>query len=90
MLKLKLTGGVQMKELKELLLMIVRSLVDSPEKVEVKEVGGEQSVILELKVADTDRGKVIGKEGRIIRSIRTIVGCSAAKLGKRVVIEVIE
>jgi len=79
-----------MKELKELLVMIVKALVDYPEKVEVKEVGGEQSLILELRVADTDRGKVIGKEGRIIRSIRTIVGCSAAKLGKRVVIEVIE
>lgn len=79
-----------MKELKELLLTVVKALVDSPEKVEVKEVGGEQSLILELRVADTDRGKVIGKEGRIIRAVRTIVGCAAAKLGKRVVIEVIE
>lgn len=76
--------------MKELLLTIVKALVDYPEKVEVKEVGGEQSLILELKVADTDRGKVIGKQGRIIRAIRTIMGCSAAKLNKRVVIEVIE
>ncbi|MCS7231917.1 MAG: KH domain-containing protein [Elusimicrobiota bacterium] len=76
--------------MKELLATIVKALVDYPDKVEVKEIGGEQSVILELKVAETDRGKVIGKQGRIIRAIRTIVGCSAAKLNKRVVIEVIE
>lgn len=76
--------------MKELLLTIVKALVDYPEKVEVKEIGGEQSVILELRVAETDRGKVIGKQGRIIRAIRTIVGCSAAKFNKRVVIEVIE
>lgn len=76
--------------MKELLATIVKALVDYPDKVEVKEIGGEQSVILELKVAETDRGKVIGKQGRIIRAIRTIMGCSAAKLNKRVVIEVIE
>lgn len=76
--------------MKELLLTMVKALVDYPEKVEVKEVGGEKSVILELKVVDTDRGKIIGKQGRIIRSIRTIMGCASAKLNKRVVIEVIE
>ncbi|MCS7150825.1 MAG: KH domain-containing protein [Endomicrobia bacterium] len=76
--------------MKELLLTIVKALVDYPEKVEVKEISGDQSLILELKVAETDRGKVIGKQGRIIRAIRTIMGCSAAKLNKRVVIEVIE
>lgn len=76
--------------MKELLVTIVKALVDYPDKVEVKEITGDQSVILELKVAETDRGKVIGKQGRIIRAIRTIVGCSAAKLNKRVVIEVIE
>lgn len=76
--------------MKELLITIVKALVDYPDKVEVKEITGEQSIILELKVAETDRGKVIGKQGRIIRAIRTIVGCSAARLNKRVVIEVIE
>lgn len=76
--------------MKDLLITIVKALVDYPDKVEVKEISGDQSVILELKVAETDRGKVIGKQGRIIRAIRTIVGCSAAKLNKRVVIEVIE
>jgi hypothetical protein len=76
--------------MKELLQTIVKALVDYPEKVEVKEIGGEQSTIFEVKVADTDRGKVIGKQGRIIRAIRTIMGCSAAKYNKRVVIEVIE
>ncbi len=76
--------------MKELLLTITKALVDYPEKVEVKEITGDKSVILELKVADTDRGKIIGKQGRIIRAVRTVVGCAAAKLGKRVVIEVIE
>lgn len=76
--------------MKELLLTITKALVDSPEKVEVKEIGGEKTVILELKVSDTDRGKIIGKQGRIIRAIRTILGCAAAKLDRRVVIEVVE
>ncbi len=76
--------------MKELLQTIVKALVDYPDKVEIKEIGGEQTVIFEIRVADTDRGKVIGKQGRIIRAIRTIVGCSASKYNKRVVIEVIE
>jgi len=76
--------------MKELLQTIVKALVDYPDKVDIKEIGGEQTTIFEVRVADTDRGKVIGKQGRIIRAIRTIVGCAAAKYNKRIVIEVIE
>jgi predicted RNA-binding protein YlqC (UPF0109 family) len=76
--------------MKELLISICKALVDNPSKVEVKEVAGEKTQILELKVDPTDRGKVIGKEGRIIKAIRTIIGASAAKLNKRVTIELVE
>ena len=76
--------------MKDLLVQIVKALVDYPEKVSVKEIAGEKAMVLELKVADTDRGKIIGKQGRIIRAIRTIVGCASAKLNKKVVIEIVE
>jgi predicted RNA-binding protein YlqC (UPF0109 family) len=76
--------------MKELVLYIAKALVDSPEKVEVKEINGEKSTIIELKVSDSDRGKIIGKEGRIIRAIRTIVSSASAKLNKRTTVELIE
>ena len=76
--------------MKELLTHIAKALVDIPEKVEVKEISGEKSTILELKVADSDRGKVIGKEGRIIKSIRTIISSASAKLDKRTTVEIVE
>lgn len=76
--------------MKELLTQIAKALVDSPDSVEVKEVVGERSIILELKVVEADRGKVIGKQGRIIRSIRTIIGAVGAKAGKRINVEVVE
>lgn len=76
--------------MKELVLDIAKALVDSPEKVEVKEVTGEKSTIIELKVCDSDRGKIIGKEGRIIRAIRIIVSAASAKLSKRTSVEIIE
>lgn len=76
--------------MKELLLQIAKALVDNPEKVEVKEILGDKSTILELKVVDSDRGKIIGKEGRIIKSIRTIISSAAAKLNKRASVEIIE
>ena len=76
--------------MRELILYIVRELVDTPDQVEVKEVDGERSSILELRVADEDRGKVIGKEGRIIKSIRTLVNAASAKRDKRVTVEIIE
>ena len=59
--------------MKELVLYIAKALVDNPDQVEVNEVAGEKATVLELKVCDSDRGKIIGKEGRIIKSIRTII-----------------
>jgi uncharacterized protein len=75
--------------MKELLEVIAKSLVDSPEMVQVNEVIGEQSIILELKVAPDDMGKVIGKQGRIAKAVRTVVKAAAIKENKRVVVEII-
>ncbi|MDN5352336.1 MAG: uncharacterized protein PWQ12_1256 [Clostridiales bacterium] len=74
----------------ELVKMIAASLVDDPESVEVKEVEGAQSIIIELKVAPDDMGKVIGKQGRIAKAIRTVVKAAATKENKRVVVEIIQ
>ena len=79
-----------MEELKELIEYIVKALVDNPEKVEVKEIAGEKSIIYELKVGEGDMGKVIGKEGRTAKAIRTIITGAAMKKGKRTVLEIIE
>lgn len=75
---------------KELLEYIAKSLVDNPSEVVVKVIEGEKSTILELKVADSDKGKVIGKHGRIAKAIRTILIAAATKKGKRVVVEILE
>ncbi|SHI69578.1 MULTISPECIES: KH domain-containing protein [Clostridium] len=75
--------------MKELVEIIAKSLVDNPDLVQVKEVAGEQSIILELKVAPEDMGKVIGKQGRIAKAIRTVVKAAAIKENKRVVVEII-
>ena len=79
-----------MAELKELIEYIVKALVDNPEKVVVKEIAGEKSIIYELKVGEGELGKVIGKEGRTAKSIRTIITAAAMKQGKRTVLEIIE
>lgn len=76
--------------IKELVEMIAKALVDKPEAVEVTEVEGEQTTVIELKVAKEDLGKVIGKEGRTARSIRTILGAVSTKLRRRSVLEIIE
>ncbi len=76
--------------MKELLELIARSLVDQPDEVSVTEVEGEQTTVLELRVAPEDLGKVIGKQGRTARSIRTILASSGMKLNKRIVFEIIE
>lgn len=76
--------------MKELLELIAKSLVDRPEEVVVTEVEGEQTTVLELKVARDDLGKVIGKQGRTARSIRTILASAGMKLKKRIVFEIIE
>jgi predicted RNA-binding protein YlqC (UPF0109 family) len=76
--------------MKELLELIAKSLVDQPEHVAVAEIEGEQTTVLELKVAQDDLGKVIGKQGRTARSIRTILAAAGMKLRKRVVLEILE
>lgn len=76
--------------MKQLVEMIARALVDDPEAVSVTEVAGEQTTVLELRVAPQDLGKVIGKEGRTIRSIRTIVGAASMKHRKRFVLQVLD
>ncbi|ADK14358.1 MULTISPECIES: KH domain-containing protein [Clostridium] len=75
--------------MKELVEIIAKSLVDNPDMVQVNEIAGEQSIILELKVAPDDMGKVIGKQGRIAKAIRTVVKAAAIKENKRVVVEII-
>ena len=75
--------------MKELVEILAKSLVDNPDLVQVKEIAGEQSIILELKVAPEDMGKVIGKQGRIAKAIRTVVKAAAIKENKRVVVEII-
>jgi len=77
-------------EYKELVDYIVRLLVDQPDEVEIFELSGERSIILELKVAKEDIGKVIGKHGRIARAIRTIIGATVTESGKRVVLEILD
>ncbi len=76
--------------MKELIEMIARALVDNPDEVSVTEVEGEQTTVLELRVAQTDLGKVIGKQGRTARAIRTLLGASGMKLRKRFVLEILE
>lgn len=75
---------------KDLVEYIVKSLVDNPEEVTVNVIEGEKSTILELKVATEDIGKVIGKQGRIAKAIRTILSASATKSGKHTVLEILD
>ena len=76
--------------MKQLIEDIAQALVDIPEEVEVFVVEGEQTTVLELKVAASDLGKVIGKQGRTARSIRTIVGAAGMKLNRRYTLEILE
>ncbi|GAA0078033.1 KH domain-containing protein [Clostridium weizhouense] len=75
--------------MKELVEFIAKSLVDNPDEVTVNEIIGEQSIILELKVAPEDMGRVIGKQGRIAKAIRTVIKSVAIKQNKRVIVEII-
>ncbi len=77
-------------EMRELITYIAKALVDKPEAVEVKEVEGEQTSVIELKVAKEDLGKVIGKQGRTARAMRTILSAASTKIRKRAVLEIIE
>jgi predicted RNA-binding protein YlqC (UPF0109 family) len=76
--------------MKELIKYIAEALVDHPEQVQVSEVEGNQTSVLELKVAKEDLGKVIGKQGRTARAMRTLLSAASAKVKKRTVLEIIE
>lgn len=76
--------------MKALVEYIARSLVDRPEEVQVNEIEGEQTSVLELKVAKDDLGKVIGKQGRTARAMRTILGAASLRANKRTVLEILE
>lgn len=76
--------------MKELIEIIAKALVDQPEDVEVNEIVGEQTSVIELKVAKEDLGKVIGKQGRTARAMRTILSAASTKIRKRAVLEIIE
>jgi hypothetical protein len=76
--------------MKDLIKYIAQALVDHPEAVEVSEVEGAQTSVLELRVAKDDLGKIIGKQGRTARAIRTILSAACAKVKKRAVLEIIE
>jgi predicted RNA-binding protein YlqC (UPF0109 family) len=78
------------ESMKQLIEDIAKALVDIPEEVEVFTVEGEQTTVLELKVAPSDLGKVIGKQGRTARSIRTILGAASMKLNRRFTLEILE
>jgi predicted RNA-binding protein YlqC (UPF0109 family) len=77
-------------ELKILIEVLAKALVDLPDEVSVSEIIGEQTTVVELKVAKEDLGKVIGKQGRTARALRTILNAASTKLRKRSVLEIIE
>ncbi len=76
--------------MKDLLIQIAQALVDNPELVQVNEIEGSQTVVLELRVANTDMGRVIGKQGRTANAIRTVLSAASGKAGKRYVLEIVE
>jgi predicted RNA-binding protein YlqC (UPF0109 family) len=76
--------------MKDLISVIAKALVDFPDQVEIGEVVGEKTTVLELRVAKEDLGKVIGKQGKTARAMRTILNANATKLKKRAVLEIIE
>ncbi len=76
--------------MKALIENIARALVDDPEAVKVREVEGDQATVLELTVAADDLGKVIGRQGRTVRAMRTLLGAASIRAGKRVMLEIME
>jgi predicted RNA-binding protein YlqC (UPF0109 family) len=84
------TEGRWGMKIRDLVEMIAKALVDYPDQVEVREVEGEATTVLELRVAPSDLGKVIGREGRTARAIRTILGAAGMKMKKRFVLEILE
>lgn len=79
-----------MSQLRDIVEITAKSLVDHPERVNVQEIEGEKTVVIELRVDKADLGKVIGKGGRIARSLRTILASMGRKINKRVVLEILE
>ena len=86
----KLKQSVEVETMKELIRYMAQALVDHPDLVEVSEIVGEQTSVIELRVAKEDLGKVIGKQGRTAKAMRTILSASSTKLRKRTVLEIIE
>lgn len=78
------------ESVKELVEEIAKVLVDTPEEVSVREVAGEHVTVLELRVAQSDVGKIIGKQGRTARSLRTLLGAAGMKLNRRFTLEILE
>jgi hypothetical protein len=76
--------------MKQLVESIARALVDQPDRVEVKEIAGEQTTVLELRVAPEDLGRVIGKQGRTARAIRTLLAAAGVRVRKRLVLEILD
>ena len=76
--------------MKELLIKIVKALVDNPEQVQVNEIESSQTVVLELRVAKSDMGKIIGKKGKTVNAIRTVLNAASKGDGKRYVLELVE
>jgi uncharacterized protein len=91
--ELLLQGGLEMgndNQMKELVEFVAKALVDEVSKIEISEVTGNQTNIIELKVAKEDIGKVIGRQGRTADAIRTILNCAAAKVNKRYILQIID
>jgi predicted RNA-binding protein YlqC (UPF0109 family) len=76
--------------MKDLLIQIVKSLVDNPEQLQITEIEGSQTVVLEPRVAKSDMGEVIGKQGKTANAIRSILNAASGKAGKRCVLEIVE
>ena len=76
--------------MKDFLIEIAKALVDNPEQVQVNEIEGSQSVVLELRVDKSDMGKIIGKQGRTVNAIRTLLIAASGKAGKKFVLEIVE
>jgi len=83
-----MTGQADME--KDLVEYIAKSLVDDPSQVSVSETGGDKASVIELRVAEGDIGKVIGKQGRIAKAIRTVLMAAAAKTGKHATLEILD
>ncbi len=76
--------------MKDLLIQIVKVLVDNPEQVQVNEIESTQAVLLELRVVKSDMGKIIGKQGKTVNAIRTLLNAASGKIGKRCMLEIVE